>query len=437
MAVHADRARRGLPLVPDEVVVGAECRCRTNSQWDDDCQRHMGTPPDTYTVRYRWYFANGYGAEVRPNGAFVNTDVNSEHVRATWHPEVGQYHTFSVIERYTREQPHRFGPEKRWSRAFNIGEVTLGTTEAVPSPEAQIVQDRLLWVMGFHDNDAVGRGGERQNPGDDELRRRERAAARGDATAFPPLWAARMRAGLCQTCGVTPTTPELYTHGGREGPTHTAVCGRCRVAGEEVGSAITTDEWQLRGWRALEEHTNPGDEGRRARERLARIEAELGGAGADVARLRDAQRSGKLSPVAIEWAAVLGDPAAAAVAHHQHLAGWMPATARDSLAARMESIVLWHAQHGYRDLWPAIDATINRSWRRAVEAHPAWAGTHAAGDVMRDSLSGSRMAALRGLRHAFANHAGLQYYMQYRAYDEESDRQRLDFIALLLERPLP
>jgi hypothetical protein len=53
--------------------------------------------------------------------------------------------------------------------------------------------------------------------------------------------------------------------------------------------------------------SNPGDESRRERERRARAE---GGVGGEVARITDELRAGRIHPWWVEWAAVLGDPAA-------------------------------------------------------------------------------------------------------------------------------
>ena len=173
---------------------------------------------------------------------------------------------------------------------------------------------------------------------------------------------------------------------------------------------------------------NPGDEGRRDRERRARAE---GGVEAEAARLAAELRAGRLTSVAVELAAALGDPAAVAVADPRHVRGWVEDYYGEPSLASRQGSVLRHLQHGWREFRPAVSEAFTRSWERVSEVarqdHGYMQSAHFA------SAQGQWQNAFRDLRLAY-EHVAVRPWDG--AFEAETQRQANDLIALLLGRPL-
>lgn len=172
MALHDERARRGLPLLPDQVISQESAEWATES-W--------------HGVTERWRFSNGYGADVTTYGGMATLpDGSVDQSR-------GRFHWFVPTE--------LSADGLRWRPAFNVGRPTLGTTEDVRPHEAEIVQDRLLWVLSWKPKRTNPVRRKRRNPPDPQEVARELEEER-----MPPGMFAKT---LKQECGDTPEVREI------------------------------------------------------------------------------------------------------------------------------------------------------------------------------------------------------------------------------------
>lgn len=142
----------------------------------------------------------------------------------------------------------------------------------------------------------TSRRGRRSNPGDEELRRLKRLARLGDPAAIAGYAAAAARHDTRLPGPVAMDPGAWASHARTEGR-------RLREDG-------------VVGW-------NPGDEGRRERERTAR---GYGGSDAEAARITDAMRSGAIHPQRVLWAAQLGDPVARTLVDRREWDDWGSST---------------------------------------------------------------------------------------------------------------
>jgi len=183
---------------------------------------------------------------------------------------------------------------------------------------------------------------------------------------------------------------------------------------------------------------NSDDRAWRESERRAQAE---GGGGVDfeVVRLTHEQRVGHISPIAVEWAAVLGDPVALMVVRPESLTRWLPETARASYSARLETL---HEYARNDALFPGVRQALETSYDRARERVGTSLRVDQHGFDMQTAGSMRTMEpprwahAFRALARAVSAGMGGNYIQRTRLYDIERDVQRADLVALLLGRPL-